>query len=94
VIAGPAALPYADFVRAVAEAAGLKPPRIVSVPAGLLRVLAPLSAFVPKLPNIGADEIRRLGEDKAFDVMPMFSKLGLRGISLVEGLKMTFGKNP
>jgi len=94
VIAGPAALPYADFVRAVAEAAGLKPPRIVSVPAGLLRVLAPLSAFVPKLPNIGADEIRRLGEDKAFDVMPMFSKLGLRGISLVDGLKMTFGKTP
>ena len=94
VIAGPAALPYADFVRAVAEAAGLKPPRIVSVPAGLLRVLAPLSAFVPKLPNIGADEIRRLGEDKAFDVMPMFSKLGLRGISLVEGLRMTFGERP
>ena len=93
VIAGPTALPYADFVRAVAKAAGLPPPRIISVPATPLMVLAPLTAFIPKLPNIGADEIRRLNEDKAFDVMPMFTKLGLRGIPLAEGLKMTF-KNP
>ena len=93
VIAGPTALPYADFVRAVAKAAGLPPPRIISVPATPLMVLAPLTAFIPKLPNIGADENRRLNEDKAFDVMPMFTKLGLRGIPLAEGLKMTF-KNP
>ena len=34
VIAGPTPLPYADFVRAVAAAAGQRPPRIVAVPAG------------------------------------------------------------
>jgi len=90
VIAGPTPLTYADFVRAVAEAAGLPPPRIVSVPAGPLMTLAPLTSFIPRLPSIGADEIRRLGEDKAFDIMPMFNLLGLRGIPLSEGLKVTF----
>ena len=70
VVAGPDALPYADFVRAVAHAAGLRPPRIVPVPALLLRALAPLTRL-PGLPRIGADEIRRLTEDKAFDISAM-----------------------
>ena len=90
VVAGPSPLPYADFVRAVASAAELPAPRLVSVPAGLLMPLAGLTGFVPGLPTIGADEIRRLTEDKAFDVMPMFSQLGVRGRSLAEGLAETF----
>jgi uncharacterized protein YbjT (DUF2867 family) len=91
VVAGPSALPYADFVRAVAAAAGLPAPRLVSVPAGLLMPLAGLTGFIPGVPSIGADEIRRLSEDKAFDVMPMFSQLGVRGRSLADGLALTFG---
>jgi len=91
VVAGPSPLPYAGFVRAVAGAAGLPAPRMISVPAGLLMLLAPLSAIVPGVPGIGADEIRRLTEDKAFDVMPMFRELGVRGRPLAEGLAATFG---
>ncbi len=64
-IAGPEPLPYADFVRAVAAAAGLGPPRIVPVPAALLLALAPLTAL-PLLPRIRAGEVRRLLEDKGF----------------------------
>jgi uncharacterized protein YbjT (DUF2867 family) len=90
VVAGPRPLPYADFTRAVAEAAGLSPPRIVPVPAALLMLLAPLTTLVPGIPSIGADEIRRLTENKAFDIMPMFNMLGVRPRSLTEGLAATF----
>jgi nucleoside-diphosphate-sugar epimerase len=89
VIAGPAPLPYADFVRAVARAAGLAAPRVVAVPAWLLRAAAPLTAL-PGLPHIRGDEIRRLLEDKSFSIAAMIATLGVRPISLDEGLVRTF----
>lgn len=91
VIAGPAPLPYADFVRAIAAAAGLSPPRIVPVPAALLLALAPLTRL-PGLPRIRPAEIRRLLEDKAFGIEAMRSRLGLDPIPLAVGLSLTFGK--
>jgi nucleoside-diphosphate-sugar epimerase len=90
VIAGPAPLPYAAFVRAVAAAAGLRPPRIVGVPAGLLMALAPLTAALPFLPAVSAAEIRRLQEDKAFDIGPMSATLGVRPVPLAAGLAALF----
>ncbi len=90
VIAGPAALPYAAFVRAVAHADGQRTPRIVPVPGWPLLALAPLAARVPSLPKIGRDEIRRLRENKAFDVAPMRARLGVEPRPLAEGLGQTF----
>jgi nucleoside-diphosphate-sugar epimerase len=90
VIAGPTALRYCDFVRAVAAAAGLSAPRIVAVPAAPLIAVAPLTAWLPWLPNVSAAELRRLGEDKAFDITPMLGTLGVVPISLTEGLARTF----
>ncbi len=90
VVAGPTAVPYADFVRAVAAAAGLPRPRILPLPATLVALGAWLAGFVPGLPGIGRDEIRRLGEDKAFSIMPMFSKLGVTPRALADGLAATF----
>jgi uncharacterized protein YbjT (DUF2867 family) len=84
VIAGPSALPYADFVRAVAGAAGLRRPNIVAVPAGLLMAAATI------LPRVRPAEIRRLLEDKAFDVGPMEQILGVKTMSLEVGLARTF----
>ncbi len=89
VVAGPDALPYAGFVRAVAAAAGLARPRIVSIPAALLRAVAPLTRL-PGLPRIRADEIRRLGEDKAFPIGDMRRMLGIDPIPLAAGLALTF----
>jgi uncharacterized protein YbjT (DUF2867 family) len=89
VIAGPDPLPYADFVRAVAHAYGLRPPRIIPVPASALTLAAPLTRLLPMLPTIGADEVRRLGEDKAFDIQPMRRRLGVEPITLARGLAMT-----
>ena len=93
VIAGPMALAYADFVRAVAAAAGLRRPRIMPVAPALLRLAAPLTRL-PGLPRIGADEIRRLLEDKAFDIRPMRARLHVDPIPLADGLARTFRMLP
>lgn len=90
VIAGPEAMPYRDFLRAVAAAAGLRAPPVLPVPGLLLRALAPLTRVLPGLPRIGADEVRRLLEDKNFDIGPMRRVLGITPISLAEGLSYTF----
>ena len=92
VIAGPTALPYADFVCAVAVAAGLGRPRIVPVPAWLLLALSPLTRL-PMVPRVEAAEIRRLLEDKAFEIETMRSSLAVDPIPLDTGLALTFGKS-
>ncbi|WP_428665786.1 NAD(P)H-binding protein [Reyranella sp.] len=89
VIAGPEPIAYRDFLRAVAEAAGLDVPRVLEVPAGLLQMMAPLSAVLPGVPRIDSAQIRRLTEDKAFDIAPMRQRLGVVPIPLGEGLAET-----
>lgn len=94
VVAGPSPLPYRDFLRAVAVAAGLRAPPVLPVPALPLRLLTPLTRLVPGLPRIGADEVRRLTEDKAFDIGPMRQVLGVEPIPLDQGLALTFATQP
>ncbi|MBV9784589.1 MAG: NAD(P)H-binding protein [Acidisphaera sp.] len=96
VIAGPTALPYSEFAAAVAAACGLQAPRVMPVPAWLLVALAAAAGRLPRrirggLPAVGAAEIRRLLEDKAFDITPMVETLGITPIPLAEGLARTFG---
>jgi nucleoside-diphosphate-sugar epimerase len=86
VIGGPEPMPYADFVRAVASAAGLVPPTIVPIPALPLRIAAVVAALLPFLPRIGAAEIRRLSEDKAFPIQTMRVRLGITPRPLTQGL--------
>lgn len=94
VVAGADPVPYADFVRAIARAAGLRPPRIVAVPGGLLRRMAPLTRLLPGVPVIRAAEVQRLLEDKTFDIEAMERRLGVVPIGLAEGLARTFGQRP
>jgi uncharacterized protein YbjT (DUF2867 family) len=94
VIAGPTPLPYADFVGAVAVASGQRRPRIINVPVGPLMALARFLQYIPFLPRIRPAEIRRLMEDKSFDVRPMFEMLGVRPVPLSEGLARTFAPLP
>lgn len=94
VVAGPEPLPYSGFVRAVAAAAGLRAPRIVGIPAWPLLLGAPLTAlrFLPRgVPRVRVAEVRRLLEDKAFDIGPMRARLGVVPMGLAEGLALTFG---
>lgn len=90
VIAGPAAMTYADFCRAIAKAAGIGPIRVVSVPTGLLMALAPLAKLAPFLPKVGGDELRRLTEDKAFDIDRMRDLLNVEPRDFSIGLAETF----
>lgn len=90
VVAGPEPLPYRDFLAAVARAAGIRPPRVVTCPSGLIYAAAAVSRRLPMLPNVTAAEIRRLLEDKAFDITPMTERLGVIPISLRDGLERTF----
>ena len=90
VIAGPTPLRYADFVHAVARAAGLSPPRIVSIPAWPMMAAATVMGVLPFLPRVRRAEIRRLLEDKAFDTGPMIATLGVPPIPLADGLIRTF----
>ena len=91
VIAGPEPVTYAEFVRAVAWAAGLPGPRLVNAPAPLLMAAGVLTRIAPGFPTIRRAEIRRLLEDKVFDIGPMLARLGVRPIGLKEGLVLTFG---
>ncbi len=91
VLAGADRVTYADFVRAVARAAGLPPPRIIGVPGWALRGLAPLTAVLPGVPKVRPAEVRRLMEDKAFGIEPMRRRLGIEPIGLADGLARTFG---
>jgi len=90
VAAGPTALRYADFVRAVAAAAGLPPPRIVGFPLAPLIAAAALSRFLPLVPTIQPAEMRRLTEHKAFDIAPMRALLGIEPVLLEIGLARSF----
>jgi len=90
VIAGPAPVRYADFVRAVAAAAGLRRPLLLSFPAAPLIAATRLTRHVTALPRIEPEEVRRLLEDKAFDIGEMRSELGVDPIPLQEGLALTF----
>jgi uncharacterized protein YbjT (DUF2867 family) len=91
VIAGPSPLRYADFVRAIAAAAGLRRPFVVPFPAAPLIAAARLTRHVRALPTILPEEIRRLMEDKAFPITDMRQILGIEPITLVEGLALTIG---
>ncbi len=90
IVAGPRAMPYRDFLDAVARAAGLPPPRVVPIPGWVLMAASPLTRILPRLPTIRAAEIRRLLEDKAFDTTAMRERLGVVGRSLEDGLALTF----
>jgi nucleoside-diphosphate-sugar epimerase len=90
VVAGAAAVCYADFVRAVARAAGMRVPAVVPFPAGALMLAARAARFVPGLPAVRPEEIRRLMENKSFDIGLMRSLLGVDPLSLEKGLALTF----
>ena len=89
VVAGPEPLPYADFVRAVATAAGLPAPRIMAVPAWALLAATPFTVL-PGLPRVRGTEVRRLLEDKAFDNGAMCARLGVEPMPLPQGLALMF----
>lgn len=93
VIAGPEPVRYTEFVRAVATAAGLRKPLILPFPAAPLILAARLTRRVTALPPVQPEEIRRLVEDKAFDIAEMRSLLSVDPMPLAKGLALTFASH-
>jgi nucleoside-diphosphate-sugar epimerase len=90
VIAGPEPVRYADLVRAVAAAAGLRPPFILPFPAAPLILAARVTKHLAALGAVQPEEIRRLMEDKAFNIDAMRDLLGVEPVPLAKGLALTF----
>lgn len=91
VIAGPDAVPYRDFTALILRHAGLRRRPVLPVPAPLLSACARLTRRLPlSVPEIRPEEIRRLLEDKNFDIAPMRARLGVAPIPLDEGLRTLF----
>lgn len=91
VIAGPTAVAYRTFVRMVLYFADLGGRPIVSLPGWMLMALSHMTRHIRKLPQIAPEEIRRLLEDKNFDVAPMEQRLGVTPVPLANGLHHLFG---
>lgn len=85
VVAGPQPITYAELVGTVAAALGRRA-IVVNLP------IAALAAALERLARLGvplpfsADEIRRAGEDKSFDVAPLRERLGVTPRGFAEGL--------
>jgi uncharacterized protein YbjT (DUF2867 family) len=75
VIAGPAPIAYGAMVRLIARACG-RPVTILPVPGWLFSAAGRLMGLLPPLAGLGGS-LRRLVEDKAYDVDDMQRRLGI-----------------
>lgn len=89
VIAGPTALTYRTMIEAIGATIGRRP-IIVSLPVRPLIWAAPLTRLLPGIPTIRSAELRRLLEDKAFDIDAMRARLDIEPVSFEFGLSKTF----
>ncbi len=86
VVGGPEAVSYRELMEHVAQATGRRV-RFVSVPGGLAVAAAGVIEKVAPGMRIGREQIRRLLEDKAFDIGEAREILGFRPRSLDDGLR-------
>jgi nucleoside-diphosphate-sugar epimerase len=81
-IGGKLALSYAALIRAIAQAAGLRAPLILPIPAALVRVAA------ARRPGL-----LRMLSDRSVDTGAMTAELGVVPRDLAQGLAALFGRN-
>lgn len=91
VVGGSDVVPYRSLVEAVARMIGCRV-RILPVPAAALMAAAPFTRLVPGMPTIGIPEVRRLLEDKDFDISDMRRRLGVEPLGLDAILARTFAQ--
>lgn len=90
VIAGPEAVTYSTFIRMIVSFAGMKQRPVFAVPVWLLLAASYVMRFIPGLPRIEAAEVRRLTENKNFNIELMKEKLNIDPIPLERGVKELF----
>ena len=82
---GGAPLPYRGFVELCVAASGQRS-KVISLAYPILSIGARISALIPGVPSISADEVRRLLEDKDFDPGDMIDLLGVTPRNFSEGI--------
>jgi uncharacterized protein YbjT (DUF2867 family) len=85
-IAGPEPLRFADLLRISAGTAGRRV-RLVPVPLALLVAVAQVGEMISARPPIRAEQLQRLGEDKAFAIDDAARDLGYAPRSFAEGIR-------
>ncbi|MHB1533055.1 MAG: SDR family oxidoreductase [Acidimicrobiales bacterium] len=83
-VAGPEALSLREVVEISAAALGRRP-RLVTVPLGPVTAAARLYERLARRPRLRAEQLERLGEDKAFDIGAA-TALGYRPRPFAEGI--------
>ncbi len=89
IIAGQDPVTYREFIEACIELSGHRC-KVLSLPYSVVSIIGLLTHLVPGIPSITQDEIRRLREDKNFDVTEVEDSLGVKPSSLREGLQQIF----
>ncbi len=85
-IAGPDAISYRDMLETMIEEAGLKT-RLVPVPLSAARPLVSLYEKLSRQPRVRMDQIRRMEENKDFNISSARRELGFEPISFREGIR-------
>lgn len=86
VIAGPEPVSYGDFIRSCGRAID-RSAMIIPIPLAVAFALAAFARNVPGLPSVTKSEVKRLLEDKNFDVSDMRDILRVSPIGLDDGLQ-------
>lgn len=85
-IAGPEAITYRHMIETIIREAGLKT-RLVPLPLGLARAVVGLHEKTTRYPLVRVDQIRRMEENKDFDITEAKQDLGFNPISFKEGIR-------
>ena len=88
IVAGKHAITYREFIETCIEISKAKC-RVIPVPYFMVSLVGLMTHLVPGIPTVSQDEIRRLREDKNFDIAYLEKKLGVKPYSLREGLTQT-----
>jgi nucleoside-diphosphate-sugar epimerase len=85
-IPGPSPMSFRDLILSAASAVGRRPV-LVPVPFGPVMTAVRLLEDRGAAPRVSSEQLERLQEDKAFDVEPAQTLLGLTGRSFDEGVR-------
>jgi uncharacterized protein YbjT (DUF2867 family) len=90
VVAGPEPMRFADLVRTCGAAIG-RPAVVVPVPLRVALGLTRVLALLPERLRVTPDEVRRLTEDKAFEIDDMRRHLGVEPMPFRDGISQELG---
>ena len=86
VVAGRHAVSYRELIETCIEISNNKC-RVISLPYFFVSLIGLMTRLTPGIPTVTQNEIRRLKEDKNFDTEDLEETLGVRPLSLRDGLK-------